>query len=94
MEDFLYDFKDFISARLQEPLFDTENSTEYKKQLNNYKLYYNTLKNKIKREDRELLEKLIKEKQKIEDFYIDISYRTGFSDGINMKGSIKKENKQ
>lgn len=94
MENFLDDFKDFIGARLQQPLFEIENSTDYKKKADNYKLYYNTLKKKLKKEDIQLFENLICEKEKIEDFYIDISYRTGFIDGINMENSIKKESKK
>lgn len=94
MEDFLNDFKDFVNARLQQPLFNMENTTEYKEKINNYKLHYHNLKNKIKKEDVDLLEKLIDEKERIEDFYINISYRTGFIDGIKMENSIKKENKK
>lgn len=94
MENFLDDFKDFIGARLQQPLFDIENSIAYQEKANNYKLYYTTLKDRLKKEDIQLLENLIHEKGKIEDFYIDISYRTGFIDGIKMKNSVKKENKK
>lgn len=94
MEDFLDDFKDFIGARLQQPLFDIENSIAYQEKANNYKLYYTALKDRLKKEDIKLLENLIREKGKIEDFYIDISYRTGFTDGIKMKDSIKKESKE
>lgn len=94
MEDFLDDFKDFIGARLQQPLFDIEQNIAYQEKFDNYKLYYTTLKERLKKEDIQLLENLICAKETIEDFYIDISYRTGFTDGFKMKDSIKKESKE
>lgn len=94
MEDFFNDFKDFINTRLQQPLFDIENDMEYKEKINNYKLYYNILTNKLNKESITSLEKLIIEKEKIEDLYIDMAYQTGFIDGITIYNSIKKESKK
>ena len=94
LENFLDDFRDFINERLQQPLLNIENSTSYKQVVNKYSLYYNTLKNTMKERDFQLIDSLISQKERIGDFYIDISYRTGFVDGINMKDSIKTENKE
>ena len=94
MEEFFIDFHAFIDERLAQPLFDIEKHQECKEKEHNYRLYYNKLKNILEKEDVELLEKLVINKEGVEDFYIYTAYRIGFLDGIDIKNGIKKENKK